>query len=152
MDLRRARPFPTTPFRLTCWIPTRKRCCTAGIFPAPTDGTQFIGGNNSPTNVREEIARVDHQFSDKFSIFGHWVSEQISQTFGTSMWSGDNLPTAGNTFGNPVLQRVIHATYVISPRLLNEMAFNYNGNRINIVPPGGCRSPQRLHLTGAFPG
>ena len=34
-------------------------------------GIQFIGGNNSPTKVREEIVRVDHQFSDKFSVFGH---------------------------------------------------------------------------------
>src|SRR5579863_6967230 len=58
-----------------------------GIFPAPTSGQQFIGGNNSPTNVREEIARVDHQFTDKFLVFGHWVSEQVSQTYGETQWS-----------------------------------------------------------------
>src|SRR5579864_8055069 len=49
-----------------------------GIFPKATSGASFIGGNNVPTNVREEIARVDHQFNSKFSVFGHWVSEQIS--------------------------------------------------------------------------
>ena len=73
----------------------------AGIFPAPTSGAQFQGGSNSPTYVKEEIVRVDHQFNDKFSIFGHFVAEQISQSFGTTMWSGDNVPTIGNTFGNP---------------------------------------------------
>jgi Carboxypeptidase regulatory-like domain len=125
----------------------------AGIFPTPTNGgTQFIGGNNSPTNVREEIARVDHQFSDKFSIFGHWVSEQISQTFGTSMWSGDNVPTAHNSFGNPSYSAVIHATYVISPRLLNEIAFNYNGNRINIVPGGVVERPSGFTTPELFAG
>ena len=125
----------------------------AGIFPQPTNGgTQFIGGNNSPTNVREEIARVDHQFSDKFSIFGHWVSEQISQTFGTSMWSGDNVPTAHNSFGNPSYSAVIHATYVISPRLLNEVAFNYNGNRINIVPGGVVTRPSGFTTPELFDG
>lgn len=108
----------------------------AKIFPAPTNGAQFQGGNNSPTNVQEEIARVDHTFNDKFSVFGHWVSEQISQTFGTTMWSGDNVPTIGNTFGNPSYSAVIHATHTISPTLLNEIAFNYNGNRINIIPQG----------------
>lgn len=112
-----------------------------GIFPAPTTGNQFVGGNNSPTSVREEIVRVDHNFTDKFSIFGHFVAEQISQTFGTSMWSGDNVPSGANTFGNPSFSGVIHTAYVISPTLVNEVAFNYNGNRINILPSGLTKAP-----------
>jgi hypothetical protein len=110
----------------------------AGIFPAPLAGsTNFVGGNNSPTNLREEIVRIDHNFSSKFSVFGHYIAEQVTQTFGTSQWSGDNVPTVGDTFGNPSKSAVIHTTYAISPTLLNEAAFNYNGNVINIVPfPG----------------
>ena len=50
------------------------------------------------------------------------------------MWSGDNVPTASNTFGNPSYSGVIHAIYTMSPTVLNEVAFNYNGNRINIIP------------------
>jgi len=103
-----------------------------GIFPKPTNAATgaFQGGNNAPTNLREEIARVDHTFSSKFSVFGHWISEQVSQTYGTTQWSGDNSPSAANTFGNPSYSAVIHTTYVISPTLLNEASFNYNGNRI----------------------
>jgi hypothetical protein len=37
-------------------------------------------GNNAPTYVGEQIVRIDHHFNDKFWIFGHWVSEQLSQT------------------------------------------------------------------------
>src|SRR5690348_556430 len=114
---------------------------TAKIFPAPTSAGQFQGGNNAPTNVREEIVRVDHRFGDKFNIFGHWISEQISQTFGTTMWSGDNVPTIGNTFGNPSYSAVVHLTQTISPSLLNEVAFNYNGNRINIIPKAAFGAP-----------
>jgi hypothetical protein len=121
--------------------PNAQALLGAHIFPAPTNGAQFQGGNNSPTNVTEEIARVDHTFNDKFSIFGHWVSEQISQSFGTTMWSGDNVPTIGNTFGNPSYSAVVHATHTISPTLLNEIAFNYNGNRINIIPQGAFGAP-----------
>jgi hypothetical protein len=102
-----------------------------GIFPAPTSGAQFIGGNNSPTNLREEIARIDHQFTSKFSVFGHWVSEQVAQTYGTAQWVPDNVPSVFNTFGNPSYSAVIHTTHVISQTLLNETAFNYDGNRIN---------------------
>ena len=123
-----------------------------GIFPTPTSGVNFQGGNNSPTNLTEEIARVDHQFSSKFSVFGHWISEQISQTYGTTQWSGDNVPTIADTFGNPSYSAVVHATYVISPTLLNETAFNYNGNRINIIPTGLISAPSGFTFNRLFTG
>jgi Carboxypeptidase regulatory-like domain/TonB-dependent Receptor Plug Domain len=112
-----------------------------GIFPAPTNGNQFTLPVSSPTNVREEIIRIDHNFSDKFSIYGHFVAEQIAQNFATSMWSGDNVPSIGNTFGNPSYAGVVHTTYAISPTLINEISFNYNGNRIAITPSGLYTSP-----------
>src|SRR5947208_12095508 len=111
----------------------------AGIFPAPTQATangigQFRGRANTPTNLKEEVVRIDHNFTSKFSVFGHFIAEQVSQGFSTSQWSGDNVPTVGDTFGNPSYSGVVHTTYAISPTLLNEAAFNYNGNRIKIVP------------------
>jgi hypothetical protein len=111
----------------------------AGMFPAPTVagangvGT-FKGGADTPTNLREEVVRIDHNFNSKFSVFGHFIAEQVSQGFATSQWSGDNLPTVGDTFGNPSYSGVVHTTYTIRPNLLNEASFNYNGNRINIIP------------------
>jgi hypothetical protein len=123
-----------------------------GIFPAPTDGgNQFIGGNNSPTNLREEIIRVDHNFGSKFSVFGHFVDESVQQTFGTSLWNWSNTPVQGTTFGNPSYSGVIHTTYAISPTLLNETAFNYNGNRIIISPIGLVGAPTTgCPATGCF--
>jgi hypothetical protein len=123
-----------------------------GIFPAPTNGAFFQGGNNSPTTLREEIARVDHTFSPKFSIFGHWISEQISQTYGTTQWSGDNVPSIADVFGNPSYSAVIHTTYVISPTLLNEASFNYNGNRINIIPNNLVSAPSSFTFNRLFTG
>ena len=124
----------------------------AGIFPAPTDNDQFRGGSDSPTNVREEIVRMDHTFNSKFSIFGHFVAEQIMQTFGTTMWSGDNVPTIGNTFGNPSYSGVVHATHTINDHLLNEIAFNYNGNRIHILPQGLVSAPSGFTFNRVFTG
>ena len=71
-------------------------------------------------------------------MFGHFIAEQVSQGFAISQWSGANIPTVGDTFGNPSYSAVVHATYAINPNLLNEVAFNYNGNRINIVPFAGA--------------
>ncbi len=123
-----------------------------GIFPKPNNGAFFQGGNNSPTTLREEIARVDHQFTPKFSVFGHWISEQISQTYGTTQWSGDNVPSIADVFGNPSYSAVVHATYVISPTLLNETAFNYNGNRIHIIPNNLVTAPSGFTFNRLFTG
>jgi hypothetical protein len=152
-----AQPFPNSTIPACVVSPNAAALLTAGgkyggIFPTPTSGVNFQGGNNSPTNLTEEIARVDHQFSSKFSVFGHWISEQISQTYGTTQWSGDNVPTIADTFGNPSYSAVVHATYVISPTLLNETAFNYNGNRINIIPTGLITAPSGFTFNRLFAG
>ncbi len=112
-----------------------------GFLPAPNSGLDpatgigsFVGGANTPTTLREEMVRIDHHFTQNFSVFGHFIAEQISQGYNTAQWSGDNLPTVGDTFKNPAYSYVIHATHTINPSLVNEIAFNYNGNRINITP------------------
>jgi len=129
-----------------------------GIFPAPNGVNSsgkpvFLGGNVVPTFLREEIVRVDHNFSDKFTIYGHFVDEQVSQNYGTTLWSGDNSPSIGTSFGNPSYAAVVHAAYTINPSLINEVAFNYNGNRIHILPSGGSlfATPSGYTFDGYFP-
>lgn len=124
-----------------------------GIFPKPTTPEgQFIGGNNVPTNVREEIVRIDHQFNSKFSIFGHFIAEQISQTYGTTQWSGDNVPTISDIFNNPAYSAVVHLTHTVSPNVLNEIAFNYDGNRIHMTPYGLVSAPAGFTFNRLFTG
>jgi len=144
-------PIPNNKIPTALLDPNAQILLKAGIFPAPdAAGNRFIGGNNLPTNVREELVRIDHQFSDKFWIFGHYVDESVSQTYGPPMWSGINVPTVGNTFGNPSKTGVIHATYSISPTLLSETAFNYDGNAIAILPIGLVAQPSGLSIPRLF--
>jgi len=125
----------------SCMInPNATALLNAGIFPSAGlsnisngNGT-FTGGSGVPTSLKEEVVRIDHNFSSKFSVFGHFVAEQISQGYAIAQWSGDNVPTVGDTFGNPSYSGVVHTTYTINPSLINEASFNYNGNRINIIP------------------
>jgi hypothetical protein len=123
-----------------------------GIFPAPTSGSNFIGGNNLPTDVREEIVRIDENLTDKLTLYGHFVAEQISQTYGTTQWSGDNVPSVSNSFGNPSYAGVVHMAYSISPTLVNETSFNYNGNRIAILPLGLVTAPADFTFNRFFTG
>jgi hypothetical protein len=131
-----ASPFPGNTIPTAALDANAQALLAGGIFPAPTGSDVFSGATPAPTSVKEEIVRVDHTFNDKFSIFGHWISEQITQVDVPTRWSGANVPTSQDTFGNPSYQAVIHATHIISPTLLNEIAFNYDGNRINMVPSG----------------
>ncbi len=123
-----------------------------GIFPAPNNGNSFIGGNNLPTNLREEIVRIDENVSQKLTVFGHLVAEQVSQDYGTTIFTFDNVPTVGNTFLAPSYAAVVHATYIFSPSLLNEASFNYNGNRIDLLPIGLVSAPPDFTFHRFFSG
>ena len=145
-------PFPNNTIPACMLNANAQALLGAGIFPAPTNGTQFQGSPSTPTDVREEIVRIDHQFNSRNMIFGHYVAEQIAQGFGTTMWSGDNVPTVGNTFGNPSYSAVVTWTKTISPTLLNELTFNYSGNRINITPVGIYQAPSGFTFNRIYTG
>jgi hypothetical protein len=132
------RPFTNNTIPASLLDPNASLLLKAGIFPAPTAGNKFFGSSTTPTNLKEEIVRIDHNFTSKFSVFGHFIAEQVTQGYAISQWSGANVPTVGDTFGNPSYSAVVHTTYTISPTLINEVAFNYNGNRINIIPFAGA--------------
>jgi len=150
LGLQPGSPIPGNVLPSSLLDPNAQALLKAGIFPAPNSGSAFVGGSNLPTNVGEELARIDHQFSDKFWVFGHYVAEQTKQTYEPTMWSGVNVPTVGNSFNNPSYSGVVHATYAISPTLLSETAFNYDGNRISIEPNGVVAQPSGLAIPRLF--
>lgn len=128
-------PFPNNTIPSSLISPLAKAFLATNALNPQNSGTStsptFIGGNNTPTKVGEQVIRIDHQFTDKFYIFGHWVQDQLAQGEGTPLWSGDTYPSINSVFNNPTYTGVIHATYAISPSLVNEVAFNYNGNTIS---------------------
>jgi len=130
---------------------------TAGILPAPTgtgsNADLFNGGANAPTDVREEIVRIDHTFNSHWSIFGHFIDEsEVIQTDVPARWAWVNLPTSSDTFANPSYQAVVHVANTISPTLLNEASVNYGGNRINISPLGVYNIPSGYSENRLFSG
>jgi len=130
---------------------------SSGALPAATTVDSkglghLVANASTPNDVREELARIDHRVNDKISLFGHMVLEQVATTNATSMWSGDSYPSVGTQFGNPSYSAVAHATYAISPTLVNEAAFSYNGNRISILPTGTYVRPSGFTVPLLPPG
>ena len=123
-----------------------------GVFPFPnTSGNQWTGSRGVPTDVREEVVRIDHRISDKLNLMGHYIDERANQVSPLSQWSGQTFPTLGTTQISPSFSAVARLTWTISPTVLNEASYNYNGNRILFSPNGIYQKPAGWTVPEFFP-
>ncbi|HEY2858663.1 MAG TPA: TonB-dependent receptor [Terracidiphilus sp.] len=117
--------------------PAAFQLMSVGAIPkANTAGDLISVSSKQPTFVREDLFRIDHNINDKWQLFGHYIGDSVSQTYATSMWSGDSYPTVGSAFSNPSWSSVIKLTGTLTPSVLLEAAFNFDGNKIVISPSG----------------
>jgi hypothetical protein len=130
----------------------------AGTFPQPNfnNGTQFIASIPQPTNVREDIVRIDHNFNSKYQLMGHYLHDTLAQNYFPPLWGNSTYPTVGTAMNNPSYSAVIKLTQTYSPNLLNETAFLYSGNKITLTPlegPGGGQfvKPSGWNAVSFFP-
>jgi hypothetical protein len=130
-------PFPNNVVKANLLDPVSLQFMGTGAIPKANVGGDLVSmSSKQPTNVREELFRIDHNINDKWQLFGHYIGDSVSQTYATSMWSGDSYPTVGSNFSNPSWSSVIKLTGSITPNVLLEAAFNMDGNKINIMPSG----------------
>ena len=134
-------PFPNNTIPANLMDPNAVLEVNAGTFPKPNLGTnQFVSSIPQPTNVREDVVRIDHSINSKLQLMGHYLHDAVDTAFYPPLWQGATYPTVGTTMGNPSYSSVIKLTQTISPTLLNETAFLYSGNKITLTPvagPGG---------------
>ena len=145
-------PFPNNQIPLSLVDPSAAAYLAAGYMLPPNDasGQYYNSSANTDTYYREEIARVDHQFSEKFSVFAHAIYDSLNQGAPIVAWTGNTYPTIGSLENVPSWAGVVHATYQISPTLLNETAFNMNGNNILITNTGAWHTPKGFNTTPLF--
>lgn len=130
----------------------------AGTFPKPNynNGTQYIVSIPQPTNVREDIVRIDHAISSKYQLMGHYLHDTLAQNYFPPLWGDSTYPTVGTAMNNPSYSAVIKLTQTYTPNLLNETGFYYSGNKITLTPlpgPGGGNfvMPDGWTATSFFP-
>lgn len=123
----------------------------AGLFPAANAANNlYYAVNNNVTNYREENFRVDHQIGSKLGLMGSLIYDNGIQSQAPPLWAGGTYPTAGSVMSVPSWAGVVHATYTISPTLLNEAAFNFNGNDIDINDVGLWQKPSGYTVKNFF--
>jgi hypothetical protein len=123
----------------------------AGLFPGPnTASGRYYASVPNRTNYREEAFRVDHQVGSKLALMGSLLYDNGVQSQAPPLWAGGTYDTAGSVMSVPSWAGVVHATYTISPTLLNEAAFNFNGNNLDINDVGLYQKPSGYTVPNFF--
>src|SRR5579884_715670 len=111
----------------------------------------FNGSYSSPTDWREELLRVDENFTDTTRFFFRFIHDSWTNTTATSLWSGDNVPTERTYFKGPGVSMVAHLVNNLNPTLLNEFTFSYTTDWIYLTPIGTLTTrPSAMTMTGLF--
>jgi hypothetical protein len=125
----------------------------ANTIPKPNynNGTQYIASKPQPTNVRDDIVRIDHAINDKLQLMGHYVHDAVTQSSYPPQWGDSSYPTAGSTMTNPAWMAAFKLTQTYSPTVLNETAFLYTDNIVKINPLGTFAQPTGWAAQSFFP-
>jgi hypothetical protein len=128
----------------------------SGAFPHPNLGTsQYISSIPQPTDVREDVVRIDHSINSKFQLMGHYLHDAVTQTYYPPLWGDSTYPTVGTQMLNPSWSSTIKLTQTYSPSLLNETTFLFSGNTIHLSPVAGANAafvqPSGWTATSFFP-
>ena len=114
----------------------------------------FNASPSQPTHWREELIRVDHNFSSKLRATFRYIHDSWNTVTPTTLWADGSYPTVQTAFVGPGTSFVARLNASISPSLLNEFVASYTGDHIFLENQGAgvlSRSSSGLTTTGIFP-
>jgi len=138
-------PAPNGPTASTC-VPGSSQPCIFNLSPA------------QQTNWREELIRVDHNFSDKIRATFRFIHDSWQTTTAVPLWTNQtSFPTIQTAFKGPGVGLVARLTATVSPTLLNEFVFSYTVDHIILNDVGNWKRPANFNappngFTDLFPG
>jgi hypothetical protein len=105
------------------------------VFPKPNVAGQDknIANPSNSIDVREEIGRIDHKFSDKWSILAHYIHDFATWDAPTPIFGWAPYNTVTSALDNPASSAAIKLSGIITPNLLVEASINYDGNIIDFT-------------------
>ncbi len=128
--------FPDNTIPANLIDPNAALYLSSPIIPKPSaNGDVSISSATNPITVSEEIVRIDHKVNDKFQILGHYIHDSVTQGYPDADlgWNWESYNTVSSTLSNPSNSAAVKATATLTPDLLAEASFNYDGNIINIT-------------------
>src|SRR5580693_2848932 len=122
------------------------------LLPLPNQGNNYYNAAPAlPTHWREELFRIDQNFSEKLRMFVRYTHDSWSQIQPTPTWgNGASFPTVQTNFVGPGVSLVANLTANISPSLLNEFMFSYTTDHIFLNAVGPVQRPSNMTMTGIY--
>jgi hypothetical protein len=126
------------------------------LIPAPNLGTNVYQASPvEPTNWREELLRIDHNFNSKLSAMFRYAHDSWDTIMPTTLWTGSAFPTVQTDFNGPSTGVVARLSATISPTLLNEFTFSYTTDHIYTTStgypdPNAWKRPANLPMGSFF--
>lgn len=142
-------PFPNNQVPIS--DPTTVNALEA-LIPTPNIGAnQWFAAPTLPTNWREELFKIDHNFSDKLRGTFRYIHDSWVQDYPVPLWtSGTSFPTVQTNFDGPGVSMVARLTATVSPTLLNEFVASYTTDHITTHLLGAWQRPAGMPPIGIF--
>jgi hypothetical protein len=128
-----------------------------GMIPAPNVGSGaqsvFAASVGQPTRWREDLIRLDHDFSSKLRFTFRAIHDSWDTTKATVTWGDESFPTIGTHFVGPGVEIVARLTATVSPTLLNEFVASYTTDHIQQTNtnPAAWTIGSGFTMPGLFP-
>ena len=115
--------------------------------------SRYIASPVQPTNWREELIRVDHNFTDKLRGTFRYIHDSWDTVVPVPLWTiAVSFPTIQTAFKGPGVSLVTRLNATFSPTLLNEFVFSYTTDHIILNNVGNWKRPSNFAFTDIFPG
>jgi hypothetical protein len=129
------------------------------MLPLPTTANGALNSNGQnwsaslPTGLfwRQENVRVDYDLNHSNHIMGRYTQDTWSNpAFNAGYWGDTVYPALNSSWAQPSKSITAHWTSTISSTLVNDAAFNYSNNRIDITA-GGTNPGLLAQVSAAIP-
>jgi hypothetical protein len=130
------------------------------LIPSPNSGQVNVPGQalfyqvtSQPTNWREELVKIDHNFTDSERLTFRFIHDSWDTINQVPLWTNiGSFPTIQNSFTGPGVSLVTRLASNISPTLLNEFVFSYTTDHITLTNLGNWQRPAGTTFTSLFAG
>jgi hypothetical protein len=128
-----------------------------GMIPTATAGSPgaavYQASPVQPTNWREELIRVDHNFNSNLRATVRYIHDSWDTITPTPLWTNiGSFPTVQTNFKGPGVSLVTRLNATFSPTLLNEFVFSYTTDHIVLNNVGNWQRPSPFPSGDLFPG
>jgi len=122
------------------------------FLPLPNSGTHtYIASTTTPVDWRQELIRVDHNFSDRTRLFVRYTQDAWETITPNALWAWSSFDTVKTQFGGPGKSAVLNFAHSFTPSLFSEFVMGYTTDWIDLrVQPGPTSVSGTLQRSASF--